>query len=238
MSAHLDDSDLIRYLDGGAAAAEQAAADEHVDSCETCAARVTAYRTRMQRLGELLRETDPPVPTMRAPQRRVWRRPEIAIAAALLVLVGVSVTVRPVRAWIIDRSRDLWAIVTGAEREPPRAMLRPTDATTASVTFVPSGDTFTVRVAAFQAAGTISVAVGPDSTVTAEVLEGTREHLLVLPAGLRIVNAGSSEARYEITIPVHLSSVTIEVNGRRLAQIEPRGVASRWTVDLAARPNR
>jgi hypothetical protein len=238
MTTHLDDAQLIRFDHGAADGPEAALAERHVEECPTCRARLATFQRREARLATLLRATDPPVPHMRRRAPRILPRPALAAATVVLIVTGVAVTVQPVRAWLIDRSRDLWALVTGTATEPPSTLTGSADSSTASVSFAPSGDTFAIRVEAFQASGTLVLLAAPIDSVTAEVVGGASEHFVVLPSVIRIVNTDASTAHYRITVPERLSRVTIEIGGRRLAEIEPRIAAARWTVDLGSRPDR
>jgi hypothetical protein len=238
MTVHLEDAILVRQLDGALEDDEAAMVPAHLESCAKCADRLTTLRLRFERLGELLAVTDMPVPTMtlRASRRFVSSR-AIAAAAVVLVLVSAVVAVRPARAWIVERSLELWTIVTGGTKDA----LAPDDAPTTTsypataVSFTPAGEQFFIHVSGYQLTGTVTVETAAVSQVTAEVRGGgSGEDLVVLPNGLRIVNTVQSAAAYHVIVPATLGRITVEVAGHVAARFEPRGALSSWTVSLKA----
>ncbi len=238
MRAHLEDATLVRYLDAAIEDDEREAVARHLATCDACADRLATFRRRSARLGELLQATDVPVSdtALRAP-RRFAASPALAAAAVVLMVASVAVAVQPVRAWIVERSLQVWTLVTGDSEEIVAADETPTaePATTASVSFAPSGPRFFIRVAGNQRTGTVTVGAGGASAVTAAVRGGSAmEQLVVLPDGLRIVNTDESTADYEVIVPATLSVITVEVAGRVVARFTPGGRASTWTVPLGA----
>jgi predicted anti-sigma-YlaC factor YlaD len=238
MTAHLQDATLVRQLDGALEDDEIAIVPLHLASCGACAERLATLGRRFERLGELLAATDVPVPTtaLRAPRRFVPQRAGAAAAVVLAFATGV-VAVRPARAWIVERSVELWTLVTGGAEAAPAVDEGPAapTATAAAVSFTPSGQQFLIRVTGYQLAGTVTVETAAVSEVTAEVRGGGEtEDIVVLPDGLRIVNAGQSTADYHVLVPATLREITVEVAGRVAARLEPSGALSTWTVLLRA----
>ena len=75
---------------------------------------------------------------------------------------------------------------------------------------------------------TVETSDGRD--VTAVVVDGgDTEDLLVLPDGLLVRNSDESVASYRVTIPASLETVRVEVEGRVVVTLSPRGGQSRWT---------
>jgi len=237
MTVHLEDDTLVRQIDGALEEEEISIVPLHLESCGPCADRLATLGRRLERLHELLTVTDAPVPTMTlGTSRRFAPSRAIAIAAVVLLVLGSAViAVRPARAWIVERTLELWTLMTGgADEVVPRddeavAPLAPATA----VSFAPSGDHFLIQVSGYQHAGTVTVETAAVPEVTAEVRGGAAtEDLVVLPDGLRIVNTIESAADYRILLPATLGEITVEIAGHVAATLQPRGALSSWTVPL------
>jgi anti-sigma factor RsiW len=206
MTEHLEDGALVRHLDDQAPAPERAAAAEHLRGCDRCA----------RRMGELARAADVLSSALRAAETsdlhgRPRRRWGLRVAAALLILVGVGGTVRPVRAWIVNRAVLWWNGVTGAEGTP-RIPPPPRPSRSASVAFVPVGSEFTLEVTAWQREGTLRIETVVGDTATATMQGGSgAEDLVVLPTALRIMGGPTSTASYVIRVPERLRRVHVRV---------------------------
>jgi hypothetical protein len=152
-------------------------------------------------------------------------------AAAVLVLLAIGGAVRPVRAWIVERAGALWTALTGGEERPP---VPPVPPALTAVSFVPADGPFTIELAGRQSAGALSLEAVPGDTARATVLGGSgAESLVVLPAGLRIVNPPASAARYRIALPARLGPVRVIVGGAAPRVFDPAGPP--LEIDLGAR---
>lgn len=200
-------------------------------------------RGRAERLGALLRETDPPVPAIAFPAERIARaarRHTLArwrLAAAIAALAVAAIGVRPVRAWIVQAARVLWSAATGAAR--PGTTATNAGVATNTVTFRPSPGVFALGVARSQAQGTLTVETVAGASASAAVAGGRPgAELLVLPDGLRIVNDSASSASFLVRLPAALARIEITVGGGapRVLVPPPRGPGVRWVMDL--RPGR
>lgn len=230
MLMHVDDCLLVRLLDGETDATERRDLEDHLDECPTCVERLDALRENAELVHEALRVWDDGV-TRRRGRVPSWFR----AAASILLLLGVAGAVQPVRAWIIDGAQAIWSVLAGdapiAESPTPGGR---DEQPLATVSFVPRDVVFTLEVAARQFAGTLLIETGDRSEAEAEIFDGAgREGLLVLPAGLRIVNDPSSRARYVVRLPRSLAAVRVTVAGESTLALEPAGVSSRWEIDLA-----
>lgn len=237
MRNHLADGELVRHLDGAGDTVERLAVAGHLEVCAECAERLGVIERKSARLDLLLAATRPEVPHLPTPRPARWPRSGlIAAGIALVVLVGTLVTVRPVRAWLVERTLALWTAVRGPDQElppsaPESAEAVPVRPTTAAVEFVPTGDTFTVRFASRQQLGELVLVTGPVTRATALVVDGTeRESVLVVPDGILVRNAAASRASYRITVPAAIDSVRIQVADELLASFAPGGADSSWTV--------
>lgn len=234
-TTHVDDGDLIRWLDGEVAAEEGRAVRAHLADCAACAARLGGLRTRARAVSRVLAAADPPV----VGRRRIgWG---MRAAAAGLVLLGVGLVVEPVRAWILERAEGAWSLVAARETPAPASApdepqgARP-DPVAGTVSFIPAGDVFRLEVAARQAGGELVIEMVEADAASATVeADGADEQFVVLPSGLRIVNAAGSGARYVVRLPARLQSVVLVIGdepGRRYA---PAEAGERWTVPLGDR---
>jgi anti-sigma factor RsiW len=216
---HADDADLVRLLDDEAPDAERGAIESHLTACGSCARRFASLKARSARLSDRLTASDlpAPAPALRpARRRRVLADPRWRVAAALVLLLGGTLLVEPVRAWIVDAAGLLWAKATGHSRATPMVPApAPAPAPGAgSVTFVPAEPGFTVQVTRRQAEGSLTVetGAGPEASAAIAGGEGPAE-LVVMPDGLRIVNAAASTRSYHVRVPPSVSRVVIEVGG-------------------------
>jgi hypothetical protein len=216
---HVDDGALVRYLDAECDGDEQAAMRGHVEACGACAGRLAELERRSSALRVALRAAD------RSP-RAIPSAPRwgLRAAAAVLVLLAIGGAVRPVRAWVLERVEALWTALTGGAERPPVAPVAPLATVQAAVSFVPADGPFTIELAGHQAAGALSLEAVPGDTARATVLGGSgAESLVVLPAGLRIVNPPASAARYRIALPARLGPVRVIVGGAAPRVFDPAG---------------
>lgn len=234
MTAHLEDGTLVRQLGGALEHDEVTGVPLHLASCSACADRLALIDRRFERLRALLAATDSPVPAtpLRATRRSTSAR-TLAAAAVVLLLASAAVAASPARAWIVERSVELWTMVTGSGDAIVDGAAPASTDRMAAVSFTPTGPRFLIRVAGYQAQGTITVETARVSHVTAEVRGGSAiEDLVVLPEGLHIVNGEESTADYHLVVPATLLEITVEVAGGIAARLEPGGAASSWSVSL------
>jgi len=216
---HVDDGALVRYLDEECDATERAEVGEHVHGCQACAARLAELGRHAGLVSLALRAADAPA-TSRRPARRVGAR---AAVAAALIVVGVAGAVRPVRAWILERTQTLWAAVTGRNGDQDGAAPGVPPGS-ASVTFVPAGTEFLVEVTGPQVEGRLVIEGVPGDTATTVVMGGSgTEDVMVLPTGLRIANAATSRASYAVRLPTRLTHVVVRIGGRPERTFVPGG---------------
>ena len=198
---------------------------------------------RARRLSALLRDTDLPVPAIAYPAERIARatRHRTVVrwskAAAIVLIVAGAIGVRPVRAWIVQAARAVWAATLGEHRARGTEAAPPTGAGT--VTFQPAAGSFVIRVARVQAGGTLTIETATGETAAATLTGGRGEaELVVLPDGLRIVNDSLSSASFLVRVPSRLARIEVGVGGRVIRVLVPpaTGAVARWVVELGAAP--
>jgi hypothetical protein len=229
---HPDEGALLRYLDGQLLASEIENVQEHLSTCITCAARNEEIRRTLSRVTVALREMDTD------PRRSRTRDIRWLAAAAAVVLLALASSVAPVRAWILNRTQALWEAVVASEGAtttiPDTAHV--VEPTTASVSFVPTTDVFILEVTARQVVGSLTVEIGDNDTATATIAgNGQNEELVVLPNGLRIVNAPGSVATYVVQLPAGLSQIEVALAGEPPVVLDRSGGRREWVIPLAGR---
>jgi hypothetical protein len=228
---HVSDGDLVRLLDRELDVAEQMELEGHVDSCEDCAGRYLELRRKIATVGAAIRRGDF---TFSTPNLRTWG---LRAAAVLVVLTAMGVTVRPVRAWIVEQTRALWVVVVGEQEEAATSgdAIDESGDPTAAVSFVPAGDVFVLELSTRQVSGRLIVETVVGGTASATVFGGSEdERLIVLPTGLRIVNASTAEADYTVELPASLARLLVVIGNDDTLRYEPAGAVDRWEIDLAA----
>lgn len=143
---HLEDADLVRYMDRQMDRAGNRRAELHLTTCAECAARLQAMRDRAHVLTGWLAELDvPPVSderralAMAAVQRARFRarpmawasRPALAAAAMVALMLTAAFGTAPGRAWVSGAVERLGDVFPGdAPSESPAAAPAPADVPT------------------------------------------------------------------------------------------------------------
>lgn len=235
---HLDDSALVRVLDGEASAAET----EHVRTCLPCRTRLGRIEERAGRLAGLLQETDqaapPPAwdpaflermgvaaeefgpvaeepgqaPAVETPAREVrrLRRPSGGALrwAAAVALLAAAVAAPPVRAFLVEAVATVRAMVAGSEPVAPVGEGGEVSAVELSV----GGPTLTLSVGAGVAVRLVPG--GDGGTAVVRVISGNAEQadILVRIDGFAVTGAGDGTA-IEVRVPAAVDRVRIERPG-------------------------
>jgi hypothetical protein len=220
-TGHLEDGTLIRHQDGECDPIERESVVTHLRACDECHGRLQLMTRRAARLRALLGAMDQ-VRTGRGPARRLVSARALATAATIALLVGAA-AVRPVRAWIVEQTQALWALVTGAVPEggAPEPSATPDEGAYGSVSFPIEGSVLTVEVAGYQLAGGVTVTVGPGGFAAAGIDGGALPGaFVVLPARLRLVNDATSSASYRLSVPAGVRRVEVTIAGVPVAVFE------------------
>lgn len=241
------DGRLIRLLDGELDAEERRRLDTLLESSPEARARLDELRMVSVRLSEgLARDPVGPAPPLELPARvpdgrgrmRSYRtQVRWRAAAGVALLLAGGLVVEPVRAFLVSGvSRVIEAL------QPEDAALVDAGPTPAAggpstVSFAPGGPVFTVSIGSVQSSGTLRIeAVEGAVEVTASVVDGDAESLLVLPSELRVVNGPESAADYRIAVPAALERVEVRVAGRTVATMAPREGEQVRDVELGTLP--
>jgi hypothetical protein len=81
--------------------------------------------------------------------------------------------------------------------------------------------------------GRVELRVGDGPTTVVEVLGGVAEaELLVLPAGVRVLNAPGARASYRVTVPTTVRIVRIAIGDSTVALVPIDSVTTSRALDL------
>ncbi|MFQ5705489.1 MAG: hypothetical protein ACE5HT_15905 [Gemmatimonadales bacterium] len=242
---HIDDSDLIRLLDGECEDAEERVLQNHLNGCVQCHRRSDDLARLSERFSVLLLDLDEPLAVQaESPQRshvvqttkqdgvvRPWHsRRSLRLLAAVAALVVVIVSVGPAYAWVAPRWQMFRSLIAGAQPAETGIQVSPP-----VVSFVPAGAEFRIDFARTQAEGTVSIVADSTASASASILGGDgRDELVVLRSGLRVLNRPESSASYHLRLPRALKVVEVRVGGvvvARYSIAEARGRVT-WEIDL------
>jgi len=223
-AGHIDDGELVRYLDNELERDAVAVVRTHLAECGECQAKFDAIRGRSERFQlAMLSADDLPVATPAddivasiAPnvtRRGIgwgWR-----IAAMLAVVIGITLTVTPARAWLLERLGPVATLLGGSDD----AAVSPepgVPVVASSVRFSASDTVLFVEFSVRPRGGGVSFDRGTSRTeVSAEVRSGSAtDELVVFGSGIRIVNSDTSTADYVVTLPTSIQFVEVRIAGR------------------------
>lgn len=231
---HVEDGDIIRLIDGECLPAEEQLIREHLETCAECKRAADELGLLAETFSRVLAQTDtspsasaigttPSTDAKIIPlPARNWTRVRVLKAAAVVTLVATAIGVSPARAWLVDGWQALRSIFV-EEAVDPTEVPAPVEVPdiTAVVTFRPAGTSLTIEVSSAQALGTIALLSGPGLSASARVLGGGGgEELVVLPDALRIANASTSTASYEIVVPRSVRMVAVTIAGRSVLTMD------------------
>lgn len=226
-ASHLRDADFMRLLDGEETPLERSRNAAHLAACGRCAAEVQRLRGDADTVrGWLARAefeaTLPPTFPGEADagvnehaSSRAARRYTPAAARWLRAAAVLLVLAAPVAAF--PALREALAGAFGGDRDaivPASADAVMHTAAPATIRFEPAGGTFSVRIDAAQATGTLRL-----RTATAEHavlhIDGTTEGGPVVSASsLHIRNGAGDVADYTLEVPAHVAGVVVRIGER------------------------
>jgi len=199
---------------------------QHVTRCAECQHRLAVISDNAQRVREALAVI--PIPRLDASALRVrmaaagaqratpwWRRPAAQAAAALIIVTALAAA-SPARHWLRER---FWraAPLIAPSRAPSEQAPAPPELSGATVSFPASGPTFTLRLDATPAAGSLVVDRTSADQISVQVASGAGtggDAMVVLPSELRVRNTTSSRASYKISVPSSVARIMVVVASR------------------------
>lgn len=232
-SRHPSAAVLVRHLDGELDEVTTQRLRRHLRGCDRCEERLAQVQRASLAAGEELRgwQTEVAVPevvrarareAMRgAVRRRRWGglRPAGWVAAVLIGVIVLGLTVEPVRAWVLQRlGVEVGAVEIASDI--PRLPEAVVDGAGAVVSFHPAAHRLTIHVENRQATGELILQALPLEQATAQVIGEEGAALLVLPTGVRIENPADSRASYRVTVPPGVRQVEVRVAGEAPQVVE------------------
>jgi hypothetical protein len=238
---HLDDADLIRYIDAEGQGDESRQWEEHLVGCGRCRSEAETLRTRSDAVAYWLDaaefEAGPGMsaapPALAGPELAATRPaptslqprghnsavgagvPWLKAAVITLLLAAPLAAIPPVRAWIADRVAVVLSdepAATGAVDGPARAAVH-----TSVIRFVPAPGAFLVTIDAPQAEGWLHLTRAPGSEAILAVRgPSPRPEPVVSASTLRIENSAEMTASYALALPPEVDLVYVDVAGARL----------------------
>ena len=222
---HVDEGLLQALLDGEVDQTAAAEARRHIDECSQCRGLLAELRGEDQWLEGVLRSIDHPVPrvpveTIATRARRSRRPLRWAAAIGLLLLAAgtaYALPGSPVRRWIDQ-------------------LLGPEDAKSTESTpdvagvALPPGQHFSIVFADPPPAGSVTITLTDDSTISARRHGGAATFAAEIDR-LRIIT-GSAPTDFEIAIPRQAPWVEVVVGGRRVFLKEGPNVTGRYNISF------
>jgi hypothetical protein len=244
---HIDDGELVRYLDNELSVDVLAQVRKHLTLCSECQVKFDALRERAESFHRAMGSLDlppaatPTVDDAGASVRSIPSSPTVSwrwrIAAMIAVVIGITLTVTPARAWLletIDSIRTVFQPAGQTPVPPPEISV-----TGSSVRFAVTDSVLFVEFVTRPKSGTLTLQREPsEAQVSAAMLGGTGDdEIVVFGAGIRVVNTTESTADYVVTLPTATVLVEVRVGGAVVARHRPGTDAVVWNLGAGARQN-
>jgi hypothetical protein len=235
---HLDDGELVRYLDAeGHEPRKPGAGTSNAVAVWLDAAEFEAgpgASAAPAALADLEPAATRPAPAERQPRRHTFGvaagGPWLKAAMITLLLAAPLAAIPSVRAWIADRVALVLAdapAATGAVDSPARAAVH-----ASVIRFVPAPGAFLVTIDAPQAEGWLHLTRASGSEAVLEVRGSSpRPEPVVSASTLRIGNSAEMTASYALALPADVDQVYVDVAGSRL-QLDAGDLASSIRIPL------
>lgn len=199
----------------------------HLDDCASCSSRRDSMRREEEATDLSLRVLDLPVPQVSAATirtRALARRRIRAVAASIGALVTLASAAAampgsPVRAWFVRLLNPTSAVSTTHLAAPVEAQ------PAADGIEIPVQGALIIELRHAQRAGRIQIVGSDGRTAAARAIGGDVGY--VVGPGRVILDNRRPAVRYEITLPHHLTDVTLLVGGRVLWRLKPGNPESR-----------
>ncbi len=240
---HIDDGELVRYLDNELGLDALANVRNHLAACGECTSKFQALRAHAERFQQAMANLDPPssaappVPAAEPSIPSIPSSPAVGwgwrLAAMIAVVVGITLTVTPARAWLLDTLGSIRTLFEPANQTPP-SLPPQTSVTVSSVLFAVTDTVLFVEFAVHPQAGTLSLQRGTSETQVSAAMQGGsgNDELVVFGDGVRVVNTAQSTADYVVTLPTHIVLVEVRIGGAVVARHRPDTLEDSWMLEL------
>jgi anti-sigma factor RsiW len=244
---HLDDGELVRYLDAEGTAEEGRRWDEHLGACPRCWGEAETLRNNSRALSRWLAAADfdttaaaaapaAAAPAARPGRRGAWHRarrgsgPWLKAAVITLLLAAPLTALPPVREWIAHQVASMRAdepVVIQPAQAPASG-----EAQAGLIRFVPAPGSFRVVVDEPQAEGFLRVGrtAGPEAVLEIRGV-GARPEPVVSARGIRIANSREATTSYTLSLPPEVDAVSVDIGGQRV-HLDGRNLSQPLTISL------
>lgn len=236
------DAELIRYLDDQLDEAGRIEIAARLANDGASTARLETLAAHSRQLAGWLRAVDPADAAVDNAARAIrnsniflvheaastpWLRaasPVLRAAAVVLLVAGAAMAVPASRNWLLQTiEQTVRALPSGALPENLPSPAGPEIVHTFRV----SGPALIVEVSGTPA-GTLVLERGEGELVTTRTHDGGGTQLTVLPSGLHIASAGTSQTTYEIEVPRTITRVLLRVAGSQETTLFPDAGPQPW----------
>jgi len=239
---HPEDGDLVRFLDHELHHGECKALMSHLSRCEVCAERMRTFSEFSSGLGDMLPHADPSPAEVEQARIRVAAALErtsvpvvqrrwtssaalLRVAAAAVLVFGVTLGVQPVRAWVMEQIGFATGGVAAVPNQPADALSVSQPQTT--VTFTPVDDVFTFAIDRPQTSGTVSLRIAEGASASIQIVGVVRD-VVMLPDGVHIANDPGTTATYSVVLPPRMKRVVVTLAGETVASFDATGGELPW----------
>jgi hypothetical protein len=228
---HLDDGELVRYIDTEGTDEEARRWDDHLATCPHCRRETETLRAQSGAVGRWLAMADfgarvtpgaSSVATVTpiARGRRGGARtaagtggPWLKAAAITLLLAAPLAAIPPVRGWIAEQV----GLMRADSPAPTAPLTAPAGAGATAIRFVPDPGTFTLVMDAAQVEGSLRVGRAPGAEAVLEVRGGgVLPEPTVSARSVRIANTEATTVSYSLSLPAGVDVVRVEIGGRQI----------------------
>lgn len=221
---HLTDVDLLRLLDGECHDREQARLRAHLATCPGCETTQRTIETNIELIDRALALVEPSQPqlilsrvadSLNERRPRIWWKnsPALKIAAVLTLLVSAGVFASPIQTWIARQ----WELLVSTPEPAPPAVVTDTVVETedepggAAVSFEAESGAFLITIESEQEVGTLTLSRAGTEFGTAMIVGDSESELLILPAGVRIINSSGATSDYRVALPNNITTVSVQI---------------------------
>jgi anti-sigma factor RsiW len=225
---HLDDGELVRYMDTEGTDEEARRWHDHLAACPRCRREAETLRAQSDAVARWLAMADfdsraTPVagsvaPMARAGRAMAWaasatRGPWLKAAAITLLLAAPLAAIPPVRGWIAEQV----ALLRADGPAPVATLHAPAGPGASAIRFVPDPGTFTLVMDAAQLEGSLHVGRAPGAEAVLEVRgDGVLPEPTVSARSVRIANTETTVVSYSLSLPAGVEWVRVAIGGRQI----------------------
>jgi hypothetical protein len=253
LDMHPADGDILRFNDGACDWDERIRIEQHLAECPVCCETSQLFEAASNELSLILDELDVE-PAADAKERVLvaaqkarrsheypdawrWRGGSLRAAAILVAVLGASLWVLPVRAWVFE-FLGASQPVQGNSLAAPEVVAPLPPPVSSTISFLPTSPTFGVEIGARQTEGSLVLRAGQSASASARVTgRDPTDAFLVTGNGIQIDNSEMSTATYNVTVPVTLSQVRVRFGDGETLSYLVGHIASQDSLVVSLQPH-